>query len=115
MLRIMLFLGTNIAVLAVVAIVFQVLGLESILAENGVDLDLSALLVFSAVVGFSGNQLPETNRTVALTRLSVHRGGGEIALGEVPAGLLSECWNDMRLIAAEGSGFDPAWQSKVEG
>jgi heat shock protein HtpX len=55
MFRILLFLGTNIAVLAVVSIVFQVLGLEGILAENGVDLDVGSLLVFSAVVGFSGS------------------------------------------------------------
>jgi hypothetical protein len=28
----------------------------------------------------------------------------------VPAVLLSECYNDMRLIAAEGRGFDPQWE-----
>ena len=55
MFRILLFLGTNIAVLAVVSVVFQVLGLEGILAANGVDLDLGSLLVFSAVVGFTGS------------------------------------------------------------
>lgn len=55
MLRILLFLGTNIAVLVVVGIVFQVLGLEGILDANGVDLNLTALLVMSAVVGFSGS------------------------------------------------------------
>jgi hypothetical protein len=73
-----------------------------------------ASLGMEAVVGFSGNPLPEANRRVALTRLSFHRSGGEVALSEVPAGLLSECWNDMRLIAAEGSGLDRDWQSKVE-
>jgi Domain of unknown function (DUF4132) len=67
-----------------------------------------------AVVGFSGNPLPEENRKVALTSLRFQHGrGGEVPLGEVPAGLLSECWNEMRLIAAEGSGFDPDWQNKV--
>ena len=55
MLRILLYLGTNIAVLVVVGIVFQLLGLEGILADNGVDLDLGALLVFAAVIGFSGS------------------------------------------------------------
>ena len=74
-----------------------------------------ASLGVEAVVGFSGNPLPEENRKVALTSLSFRRGnGGEVALGEVPAGVLGECWNDVRLIAAEGSGFDPNWQSKVE-
>jgi hypothetical protein len=75
-----------------------------------------ASLGVETVVGFSGNPLPEENRKVALTGLSFRRGGGaEVPLGEVPAGLLSECWNDMRLVAAEGSGFDPNWLSKIEG
>ena len=54
MLRIGLFLATNIAVLALISIVFRVFGFEGLLQENGVDLDLQALLVFSAVIGFSG-------------------------------------------------------------
>jgi Domain of unknown function (DUF4132) len=73
-----------------------------------------ASLGMEAMLGFSGNPLPEENRKVALTGLSFRRVGGEVPLGEVPSGLLSECWNDMRLIAAEGSGFDADWQTKVE-
>jgi heat shock protein HtpX len=38
-----------------ISIIFQVLGLEGILAENGVDLNLQALLVLSAVIGFGGS------------------------------------------------------------
>ena len=52
--RIALFVATNVAVLAVIYVVLNVLGVESILAQNGRDLDLGALLVFSAVIGFSG-------------------------------------------------------------
>ncbi|MEJ2308038.1 MAG: protease HtpX [Gammaproteobacteria bacterium] len=55
MLRIGLFLATNIAIMALIAIIFQVLGLESTLAQNGVDLNLQALLVMSAVIGFGGS------------------------------------------------------------
>lgn len=55
MMRIMLFLATNAAVLVLISIVFQVFGFEGILAENGVDLDLQALLVMSAVIGFAGS------------------------------------------------------------
>lgn len=55
MLRILLFLGTNIAIVAVLGIVMQLLGLESVLAENNVDLDLTSLLIFSAVIGFAGS------------------------------------------------------------
>jgi heat shock protein HtpX len=55
MMRITLFLATNAAVLVLISIVFQVFGFEGILAENGVDLDLQALLVMSAVIGFAGS------------------------------------------------------------
>jgi heat shock protein HtpX len=55
MLRIGLFLATNIAIMALIAIIFQLLGLEGILAENNVDLNLQALLVLSAVIGFGGS------------------------------------------------------------
>ncbi|MEJ2316853.1 MAG: protease HtpX [Gammaproteobacteria bacterium] len=55
MLRIGLFLATNIAIMALIAIIFQLLGLEGILAENGVDLNLQALIVLSGVIGFGGS------------------------------------------------------------
>ena len=55
MLRIMLFLGTNIAIIALISITFRLLGLDGILAQNGVDLDINALLIYSAVIGFSGS------------------------------------------------------------
>lgn len=55
MTRIFLFLATNAAVLVLISIVFQVLGIEGLLAENGVDLNLPALLLFSAVIGFGGS------------------------------------------------------------
>ncbi|MCB1923042.1 MAG: protease HtpX [Gammaproteobacteria bacterium] len=55
MLRILLFLGTNIAVIALISVTFRLLGLDGILASNGVDLDLNALLIYSAVIGFSGS------------------------------------------------------------
>jgi len=55
MLRIGLFIATNIAILVVISIVFRLLGLEGILAANGTDLNLQALLVMSAVIGFAGS------------------------------------------------------------
>ncbi|MGD1990424.1 MAG: protease HtpX [Chromatiales bacterium] len=55
MLRIGLFLATNLAIMVLISIIFQVLGLEGILAKNGVDLNLQALLVLSAVIGFGGS------------------------------------------------------------
>jgi heat shock protein HtpX len=51
----MLFLATNAAILVLISIVFQIFGFEGILQENGVDLNLQALLVMSAVIGFGGS------------------------------------------------------------
>ncbi len=55
MLRVGLFLGTNIAILLVLSITFRVLGIDGLLQQNGVDLDLNALLIYSAVIGFAGS------------------------------------------------------------
>jgi hypothetical protein len=76
-------------------------------------------LALEARLGFTGNALPEENRTVALLELTYVRTdprGGEAALplGEVPAILLSETWNDARLIAADGTGFDPDWERTTQ-
>ena len=53
--RILLFMATNIAVLMLVSLVFSLLGLEGILSANGVDLNLTSLLVFCALFGFMGS------------------------------------------------------------
>lgn len=53
--RILLFLATNAAILVLISIVFNVLGLNGILDQQGVNLDLNALLVMSAVIGMSGS------------------------------------------------------------
>jgi heat shock protein HtpX len=55
MMRMALFLGTNVAVLVLISIVFSVLGIDGLLQKNGVDLDLNALLIFSGVIGMSGS------------------------------------------------------------
>ena len=77
-------------------------------------------LGMSSVIQFTGNVLPEENRTVALTALSFQRhghdgtGSSSMRLDDVPPVLLSEAYNDMRLLAGEGSGHDPEWEKKVE-
>ncbi|MDH7945079.1 protease HtpX [Pseudohongiella sp. SYSU M77423] len=53
--RIALFLLTNLAIVLVLSIVLRLLGVERILDESGSDLDLNALLIFSAVIGFGGS------------------------------------------------------------
>ncbi len=52
--RIMLFLITNLAVVLVLSIVLRVLGVDRLLKEQGIALDLTPLLVFAAVFGFGG-------------------------------------------------------------
>lgn len=53
--RILLFIATNLAVLFVANITLSLLGFNSFMAANGIDLDLQALLVFCAVFGVSGS------------------------------------------------------------
>lgn len=55
MMRILLFIATNVAVLVLLSITFSVFGLESYLSSNGVDLNLTSLLVFSAAFGMGGS------------------------------------------------------------
>jgi heat shock protein HtpX len=55
MLRILLFLATNIAIMIVISIIFNVLGLSGTLDAQGVGLNLDALLVISAVFGMTGS------------------------------------------------------------
>ncbi len=55
MLRVGLFLATNIAILVLFGVVFQVLGLEQYLASQGVYTNLASLLVFCGLFGFAGS------------------------------------------------------------
>lgn len=78
-------------------------------------------LGLQAVLEFTGSPLPEENRTVALLNLSFASNAdnsswqrGKLTLSKVPKVLLSECYNDLRLIAAEGAGYDADWRKKSE-
>ena len=53
--RILLFLATNLAIMLLLGIVLNLLGINSILDAQGSNLDLGKLLVLSAVVGFTGS------------------------------------------------------------
>ena len=55
MMRIFLFLATNAAILIVVSVIFNLLGLKSTLDAQGVNLNLDGLLVMSAIIGMSGS------------------------------------------------------------
>jgi hypothetical protein len=81
-------------------------------------------LEIEAILNFTGSPLPEEDRPVGLISLAFQRlkqDGGEmgyydnatLALEKVPPVLLSECYNDIKQIAAEGSGFDAEWNKKA--
>ena len=55
MLRIALFLGTNFAILLILSVSMSILGIEGVLDEQGVGLDLNSLLIISSIIGFSGS------------------------------------------------------------
>jgi heat shock protein HtpX len=55
MMRIFLFLATNVAIMVVISIVFNLLGLSGVLDAQGVNLDLNALLAMSAIIGMTGS------------------------------------------------------------
>ena len=52
--RILLFVGTNLAIIFVLSIVLSLLGVGSMLDEQGVGLDMTNLLIFASVFGFGG-------------------------------------------------------------
>ncbi len=68
MMRIALFLATNIAIMIVISIVFSIFGIGSTLEANGVDLNLNALLVMSAVIGMTGSVI-----SLAMSKWSAKR------------------------------------------
>ncbi len=53
--RVLLLILTNLAVLFVLNITLHLLGFDRLLQNNGVDLNINALLVFSAVFGMAGS------------------------------------------------------------
>lgn len=79
-------------------------------------------LGIEAIIEFTGNPLPEQNRTVALRALSFRHKSTEedgmgnlgLSLGELPPVLLAECWNDIRMAAADGPGYAEDWEKQTE-
>jgi heat shock protein HtpX len=71
MMRIFLFLATNVAIMVVVSIIFNLLGLSGTLDAQGIDLNLNALLVMSAVIGMTGSVI-----SLAMSKWSAKRAMG---------------------------------------
>ncbi len=66
--RIFLFLVTNLAIVLVLSISLRILGVDSILDEQGSGIDFNSLLIFSAVFGFGGSLI-----SLAISKWSAKR------------------------------------------
>ncbi|MEZ4601128.1 MAG: protease HtpX [Syntrophotaleaceae bacterium] len=83
--RVLLFLVTNLAIIMVLGVVLSLLGVDRILDEQGVGLDLYNLLIFAAVFGFGGSFL-----SLALSKWTAKRLTGARVI-ETPASH-TEAW-----------------------
>ncbi len=75
--RILLFLGTNMAILLVLSVTMRLLGVEPYLTAQG--LNLTSLLIFAAVMGFGGAFI-----SLAISKWTVKRSMG-VQVIEAPA------------------------------
>ena len=73
--RIFLFLVTNLAIMLVLSITLRLLGFESILDQQGVDLDINSLALFAAVFGFGGSFI-----SLAMSKWSAKRMTGAVVI-----------------------------------
>ena len=73
--RVFFFVLTNVAVLLVASITLRLIGVESILHANGVDLNYQALLVYSAVFGMAGSFV-----SLLLSKTMAKRGVGAVVI-----------------------------------
>ena len=74
--RIFLFLATNVAIMVVVSIVFSIVGLTGTLDAQGINLDLNALLIMSAIIGMTGSVI-----SLALSKWSAKQAMGVQVIG----------------------------------
>lgn len=141
MLRIALFILTNLAIIVLLSLTFRLLGIESLLAENQVDLDLQALLIYSAVIGFAGSFISlfiskwmakrtmgvhiidsPNNQVERWLKDTVHRqakaagiGMPEVGIFEGPANAFATGWNRNNALVAVSTGLlDAMDQNEVE-
>src|SRR5262245_19359118 len=71
--RVVLFLATNLAIVILLGIVLRLLGVDSLLAAQRSGLNLTSLLIFSAVVGFAGSLISlALSKTMAKRLMGVH-------------------------------------------
>jgi heat shock protein HtpX len=81
--RIVLFLGTNLAIILVLSMTMRLLGVEPYLTEQG--LNLTSLLIFAAVMGFGGSFI-----SLAISKWTAKRAMG-VRVIEAPSNT-TEAW-----------------------
>jgi heat shock protein HtpX len=92
--RIFLFVGTNIAILVVLSITMRLFGFQGVLDEQGVNLDLNSLLVFSAVIGFGGSFI-----SLAISKWSAKRMTGAQVIAQPKNDVESWLFNTVKRYA----------------
>lgn len=83
--RIFLFVVTNLAIVLVLSVTLQLLGVDRMLDEQGVGINFNALLILSAVIGFGGSLI-----SLAISKWSAKRMTGAQVI-EVPSNM-TERW-----------------------
>jgi heat shock protein HtpX len=83
--RIFLFIVTNLAIVFVLSITLRLLGVDSMLDEQGVGINFNSLLILSAVIGFGGSFI-----SLLISKWSAKRMTGANVI-EVP-GNVTERW-----------------------
>jgi heat shock protein HtpX len=83
--RIVLYLATNLAIVLVLSVTLQLLGVDRMLDEQGTGINFSALLILSAVMGFGGSFI-----SLLISKWSAKRMTGAQVI-EVPSNM-TERW-----------------------
>ena len=73
--RILLFLVTNLAIVLVLSISLRLLGVENMLYQQGIYLNLNGMLIFAAVLGFGGSLI-----SLAISKWSAKRMTGAMVI-----------------------------------
>ena len=98
--RILLFLATNLAVLVLISVIFNLIGLQDILANNGFDLNLISLLIFCGLFGISGSLV-----SLLLSKFMAKRGSGTQPI-EAPRNREEQWLLDTMKSLADDAGID---------
>jgi len=83
--RVLLFAATNVAVLLVLSVSMQLLGVDRLLAQHGAGINLTGLIVFAAVLGMGGSFI-----SLAISKWMAKRATGARVI-EQPANA-TEAW-----------------------